>query len=257
MNPNKNSSVDEFFKDLPSEDKKEQDIFDDKKEEKKDDPAPEKGEKDEEVPESLKNRQHRRLEQKLQRERESNIALAERVKILSEQDKFAQDVEIDPRIAKMFDTSEVGKENALRLHEVMQDMSARAKQEALQEIQNQQVKEREEQKSYESFIDDELEGLEDQFNVDLTSDAPQARKARREFLEMVQKLSPKDDEGTITGYADFGAVFEEYQSKHTEKVDNTRQKEIASRSMQKSGQSSGGEPKITPGFRGWEKDFNL
>lgn len=249
-------AVDEFFKGLPSEDKAEQDVFADKK------PVADKAEdkvKDpEEVPESIKNRQHRRLEEKLQKERESNIALAERVKMLSEQDKFSKDTDIDPRIAKMFDTSDVGKENALRLAEILNDMSSKAKQDALQEIANQQESERVEQKSYEEFIDNELEALEDQHNVDLTSDSPQARRARREFLELIEKLSPKDEEGTITGYADFGSTFELYKERHTEKVDNTRQKQIASRSMERGG-SSGGESqtKVTPGFRGWEKDYNL
>lgn len=258
MNEQKGSSVEEFFKGLPTEDKREQDIFDEKKkEEPKTEEAPEKEVDPEEVPDSLKNRQHRRLEQKLQKERESNIALAERVKILSESDRFAEESKIDPRIAKMFDTSDVGKENALRLHEVMQDMSARAKQEALEEIQNQQVKEREEQKSYEGFIDNELESIEDQYNIDLTSDAPKARKARREFLELVQSLSPKDEDGTITGYADFGSTFEVYQQTHTEKVDNSRQKELASKLMQKSGNSETPTPQITSGFRGWEKDMNI
>ncbi len=256
MNEQKGATVDEFFKNLPTEDKREQDVFDEKnKEEPK--VTPEKDVDPEDAPESIKNRQHRRLEQKLQRERESNIALAERVKMLSEQERFAKEVEIDPRIAKMFDSSDLGKENALRLNEVIHDMSAKAKEEALQEIQVQKETERAEQKSYEDFIDNELESLEDQFNVDLTSDSPKARKARREFLEMVQKLSPKDDEGTITGYADFGAVFEEYQTKSVEKVDNSRQKEIASRSMTRSGDSGAPAPKVTSGFHGWERDYNL
>lgn len=252
-----NSAVDEFFKDLPSEDKKGQDIFDEKKE--KPEKSSEASEKEEEevVPDSLKNRQHRRLEAKLQKERESNIALAERVAILSEQDRFAKDVEIDPRIARMFDTTDVGKENAKTLATVLSDMTAKAKDQALQEIENKQVQEQSERRKHEEFIDNQLEAIEDEFNVDVTSDAPAARKARREFLEMVNNLSPKDQDGELTDYADFRSTFELYKDKSVEKVDNTRQKEIASRSMQKSGSSSSGEKAITPGFRGWERDYNI
>lgn len=256
-------TVDEFFNSLPSEDKKGQDIFEDGKStnaEKKPEPEKEKEIEPEEVPDEIKNRRHRRLEEKLQAERESNIALAERVKILSEQDKFTKETSIDPRIGKLFDTStDLGKENAQRLADLLSDYSTKAKEEALREIADKQLEEKEEQKSYENFIDKGLESLEDRYNIDLTSDAPQARKARREFLEMVEKLSPKDDEGSITGYADFDSTYEIYKEKHTEKIDNSRQKEIASRSMQKSNSSSGSESqkKISPGWDGWKRDYGL
>lgn len=250
------SAVDEFFGNLPSEDKKGQDIFDDKKELPKEE-APVKETDPEEVPDDIKNRQHRRLEVKLQKERESNIALAERVKILSEQDKFAKDVEIDPRIAKMFDTTEVGKENALRLSEVLHDMSSKAKEQALQEVEQRKQAERQEEKQYNDLIDTQLESIEDEFNVDVTSNAPAARKTRNEFLKMVQDLSPKDESGELTGYADFRTTFQLYKERNVEKVDNSRQKEIASRSMQKSSTSDSGESKTTPGFRGWQRDYGL
>lgn len=255
------NEIDKFFDDLPKQDQKVADVFNDKKPEE----APEKEEEvienKEESPEEgepRKNRRHRRIEEQLQKEREANIALAERVKILSEVDKFAKDEGIDPRIAKMFDGSDIGKENALRLSEVISDMSAKAKEEALQEIEQREARKQEEQKEYESFIDNELESLEDEYNVDLTSDAPSARKARRELLEMVSDLSPKDENGTITGYADFHSTFQVLQKTRTEqKVDNSRRAEIASKSMQRSGNNSPQRTDVTPGFRGWEKDFGL
>lgn len=252
----KQSTVDEFFSKLPAEDKEDANIFDEKHPEaekpKEEDPDPEQ------VPESLKDRQHRRLQMRLQAEREANIALTERLKVVSEMDKFAKDTEglVDPLIAKMFDNSDVGKENALRLSQALKGMKDTAKQEAIAEIKAEQQAVIAEQKKYEDQIDNELESLEDQFNIDLTSDSPKARKARREFLELVQKVSPKDENGDITGYADFGTTFELYQeSQKQEKPDNSRQKEIASRSMQRSGQTQGATRKITPGFDGWKKDY--
>ncbi len=253
------SAVEEFFKDLPSEDKKGQDIFNDGTGANSD-KAPEKvEEKEEEVPESLKNRQHRRLEQKLQRERESNIALAERLKVLSEQDRAIKETagEIDPRLIRVFGGSDEGKEIAKHFTEILSETKAQAREDALREIEAQNEREQTEQRQYEDLIDNQLEALEDKYNVDLTSDAPQARKIRREYLELVEKLSPKDDDGTITDFADFEAAFEQYQEKNIPKIDNTRQKEIASRGMQRSGTAGGAQPQITPGFRGWEKDYNL
>ncbi len=254
---NENNTVDEFFKDLPSDDKKDADIFSETKpteqvETKKEEEA------EETDSDSRKNRRHRRLEEQLQRERESNIALNERLKVLSETERFAKDVEIDPRIAKMFDSTDVGKENALRLADVLSDMTSKAKEEALREIESEKQKTAQEQREYESLIDSELESLEDAHNVDLTSNSPQARKTRREFLEMVQSLSPKDDDGTITGYADFGSAFEIYQkTKQDTKVTNPRQREIASKSMQRSSSQTDTERQVTPGFNGWRKDFGL
>jgi len=255
MEPKQNSAVDEFFKDLPSEDKKGQDIFDEKKET----PVPEKAkEEEEEVPESLKNRQHRRLEQRLQKERESNIALAERIKVLSEVDRVAKEnKDIDPRLIRVFGPTEEGKEVAKHFSEILAETKQSAREEALREIEQQQERIQEEQRSYEEFIDNELESLEERFEIDLTSDAPQARKTRRELLELVEKLSPKDADGTITNYADFESTFEVYREKSKEKVDNTRRKEIASRGMQGSGSQAGSQPSITPGFRGWERDYNI
>lgn len=256
------SQVDEFFKQLPDEDKTERDIFDEKKptvveptvDPKKDEDDPEK------APESIKDRRHRRLEARLQQEREANIALNERVKTLSEMDKFTKEVgdEVIGDIAKMFDSSDIGKENALRLSKVIREQSALAKEEAIREFKREQDEAVQEQKKYESLIDNELESLEDQYNIDLTSDAPKARKTRREFLELVSELSPKDESGEITNYADFESTFKVYQKTQTEdKVDNTRREEIASRSMQRSNSNTETVKKITPGFSGWKTDYGV
>jgi hypothetical protein len=260
------STVDQFFNDLPGEEKVAADIFDDKKAEN----IPEKGKSegkddDQDDSEPRKNRRHRRLEAALQQERESNIELAARLKERSEAEKFARETggEVDPRIAKMFDSSDVGKENALALSSVLRDMTAKAREEALDEFENRQEKVRNEQREYETFIDNELTFLEEEYNVDLTSDSPAARKARREFIELVQDLSPKDKDGELTGFADFDKTFEIYQKTKTESKANPtseRRREIASSSMQRSGTSNGGAstPKApTPGFRGWMKDFNI
>lgn len=257
----KNSSVDEFFKGLPeNKDNQKQDIFNEK--------TPEQGvkvedKKEEEDIDSPKNRRERRLQEKWQKERESNIALNERLRVLAEvkEEKESKkvDSEVDPRLIEIFGKEEAGLKLAKHFTEVLLDTKAEAREEAIREIESQQEKVLEEQKGYEDQIDQELEAIEDTYNVDLTSNTPQARKSRKEFLEMVQQLSPKDSDGTITGYADFGSTFEMYQRLSTpEKPDNTRRNDIASKSMQRSGNGSNGtERPITPGFDGWRKDYNL
>lgn len=259
MKPNE-SQVDEFFATLPEEDKTEVDIFDDKQSQvapvvespvvDADDP--------ESAPESVKDRRHRRLEARLQAERETTIALNERIKTLSEMDKFSKEAGdiIIPDIAKMFSSDEVGKENALRLSKIILDSKTQAKEEAIREIEERRVQEIQEQKKYENLIDNELENLEDQYEIDLTSDAPKARKMRREFLELVQELSPKDENGDITGYADFESAFGMYQRTQVkEEKTNTRREEISARSMQRSTTNTENIPTRTPGFNGWKVDM--
>lgn len=236
------SEIQKFFEDLPGEDKREADVFNEKPEEK---PAPVEGEEtvpekeeDEDSKEVRKNRRERRLEDKLRRKDEMLIALNERVIELSEQQKLAQ--EFKPTddvpaewIALYGDTPE-----AKRAWQLNQSLIHRAKeegkQEAIQEFESKQQRQIEEQKKFENHIDSELESIEDDFDVDLTSNTPAARKARREFLEMVQELSPKDEEGNIISYADFGKTFEVYQrTRQKEKTPEVvnKQKELASRGI--------------------------
>lgn len=245
------NQVDEFFKGLPTENEQQADVFEDKK------PPTEAPEKEEAEGEPVKNRRHRRLEAELQRERESNIALNERVKVLSEVDQFRKDAQqegLDPDLVEVFGPTDAGKRVAGIMQKKINDAVSLAEERALERMESEQQRVVEEQRQYESVIDSELESLEDEHGIDLTSDAPTGRKNRRELLEMVQKLSPKDDNGTITGYADFGSTFELWQSQQSKP--ESRNKEIANRTMQRSN-TAAQETKITPGFRGWEKDYNL
>lgn len=256
------NEIDKFFGELPSEDKKIADVF---AQETPTAPAaidgtaisnPEEGE-------GRKNRRHRRLEEALKKERESNIALNARIQALAEVRNSPRDTEssnIPAEWVALYGNTPESQKAWQMQERLFDNRAAKIKEETLQEFEQQQVKVQQEQKQFESFIDSQLETLEDEFNVDLTSDAPKARKSRREFLEMVQSLSPKDDNGTITDYADFGSTFEVYQKTNLEKTDETinRKKEIASRSMQRP-TNNGGEqsPTFTPGFRGWMKDYNI
>lgn len=269
MNPKEQGSVvDDFFNSLPSEDNTRVDIFEkDTPPAQAAAPAPEKGEgapaEGGEGDEPRKNRRHRRLEEKLQAERESNIALAERVKVLSEVEKFTKEHggEVDPRLVRAFGLGEDGKPSELTrlMNDVILDTRQAAKKEALAEIEARQQEAQKKQKEFEGFIDSEFEYLEEEYKVDLTSNAPAARKARREFLDLVQSVSPKDESGEMTGWADFDSTFRLYQKTQKAPASPTadRQKEIAARTMQRPGAGNGEPPKPTPGFFGWKKDFRV
>lgn len=228
---NDQNELQDFLKELPNEDKNESNLFGENLEataeqaEGTETPAKE---------EPYKNRRHRRLESQLQTEREENIRLKALAEGRNEARQFAQENNVDERLLEMYGNTDEGKK-AARLHmELLNDATSKGKDLALQELKEERAREADAQKKYETFIDSELEALEDEHGIDLTSDAPAARKLRREFLEAVQKLSPKDTDGTITNFADFGGVWDSFSEKRA-KPDNSRRQQIADRSMAATG----------------------
>lgn len=74
--------------------------------------------------------------------------------------------------------------------------------------------------------------IEEQFDVDLTSNTTVAKKERSDFIEFIKRISPKDGNGDIVQYPDFNESWKLYQG--TKKpTENKRAKDIASRSMER------------------------
>lgn len=252
-NQDQPSEFAKFFNDLPQEDQQVADIFGEGEQ-----PAAQAGAgatASEQGEEPRKNRRHRRLETQLAAEKEARIAAEARAKALAEVGPRAQEENVDERLVRMYGPEHL---EAAKLHmELLRDYGDRAKQEAIKEIEAGQVARASEVQKFEATISGELEGLEDEYDVDLTSDSPAARKARTEFLGLVQKLSPKNEDGSIAAYADFQETWELYQLKAKAPATNQRAKEVAARSME-GGTTGQPAPKApTPGFRGWMRDFNV
>lgn len=192
----------------------------------------------EEVVEPVKNRRHRRLETQLETEKRANIELAARLAERTEMDKFRSETSgsLDEELSRIYGTETPETKRASEiLQRAFDRFTTKAEERALaryQELQEATVKE---QREAESEIDSNLEYLEDEFDVDLTSNTPQARKQRNDLLTLVERLSPKDNEGNVKEYADFTTAFEILQQQN--KPDTSRQKDLASRGMVKSGAS--------------------
>jgi hypothetical protein len=254
------NQIDEFFQGLPEQDKKVADILESPV-------TPENGGNEqrqfppENGEEPRKNRHHRRLEQQLAQEREARIRAEAIAETASEMSRFTADSQggdVDSRWLRIYGDSPETREAWRLQQDILNDYKIQAKEEALMEIHQEQVEYKKKQDEYESFIDSQFENIEDEYGVDLTSNAPAAKKARREFIEMVQQASPKDEEGNLTGYADFDAVWDFYQTKlNKEKGSTTRQREISSRTMSRTNGSTTTESQITPGFDGWRKDYGV
>ncbi len=186
------------------------------------------------------NREMRRLRAKYQAERESNIYQAAKIEALTEAQKFAQETRgmtVDQRLIQLYGDDENGRKAAQITQSLLADTAKQAREEALKELQTARQAEAREVKENEDLLDEKFEDIEDKFNVDLTSDAPAARKLRAEFIELVEDLSPKDKDGNIIDYPDFEKSFDVLQ-RTREKPSNQRQKDLASRGMVRSGTST-------------------
>lgn len=232
MEPKQESEVDKFFENLPTKDNAAADIFDERP---KAEAEPAADGEDE--PDGRKNRRHRRLEEKLQQERDANIALTERIKVLSEQKESSREsrsAEVSPDLVKVFGDTDAGREIARIMEKREEDILSRAEERALERLMSAQGEEEKEVKRHEASIESKIEELEDRHGIDMSSGTRAANHARSEYLSLVSSLSPKDDEGNITSYADFDSAFDVYQ-RTRDKPDASRNKELASRTMQKSG----------------------
>jgi hypothetical protein len=180
---------------------------------------------------SPKNRRERRLSSRLEAEREANIRLAARLEAIAEIKKDTEQDGADQlsAIERIYGTdSPEAREATNILKQALLGIKEQAKREALAEIEKIREQESTAVKSAESTLDSMIEEIEDEFDVDLTS--PQSEQDRINFFKLLQRMSPKDRDGEIIGYADHYAVWEAYQARKQQPRDNTA-KNLASRGM--------------------------
>lgn len=188
---------------------------------------------EEEKDELRKNRAMRRLEKRFDESEKMNIALSERVKVLSEVGRFQQEVGEDhlKEVEAIFGTDTPEKLKATEiLKKALSGMSEKAKSEAIAELEKRQENESETQKEEDKTVDEIEERITDEYGIDMDDESE-----RRGYFSLMFKLSPKDRDGNVKEYADEDAVAEEYLARK-ERVSN-RAKEISSRSMTRSGAS--------------------
>lgn len=210
--------------------KEEEDAFSHLNPEKKEEVAEPISEEPDEV--QLRNRRERRLHEKYQAERESSIRLSAKLEALTEAQKLraeAGDDYLKP-VEKIYgtDTPEAMTATEL-LKSALKGVGERATERALEQFREEQRQAREQEKRESESLDRMVDELEDEHNLVISE--PQ----RKGFFALLEKMSPKDQDGNVTAYADHHAVWEIYQSK-TQRTD-TRAKDLSSRSMVSSGAS--------------------
>lgn len=181
-----------------------------------------------------RNRRERRLEAKLQAERESSIALAaklaEREKIDSERNVTVESDYIKS-IERIYGTDSPEAIEATELLKgAFKGLHKDATENALKLFREEQQAEKAAVSNEEKALDMMIEEIEDGYNVEVDSATQKA------FFTLLERMSPKDNDGNITQYADHTAVWEMLQSQRTVPKSNPA-KDLSSRSMVQSGSS--------------------
>lgn len=195
-------------------------------------PIEEKREDSDEM--KLRNRREKRLAEKLQAERESSIRLAERLATITEARNFKSETEQDylKSVEKIYGNATPEAVTATELlKSALKGMSAEAVKQARAEAREEQEQATRDVRDAEKELDSMVEEIEDE-NSTILNDTQ-----KKGFFTLLERMSPKDDEGNVIHYADPHAVWEVYQSR-TQKTDN-RAKDLSSRSMVQSGSSKG------------------
>lgn len=190
------------------------------------------GTSEQELPDELKNRHIKRLEAKLQAEREANIASAARIEALSEVQKLRQETSVagwEEKARRIYGNA--APENAAAsdlLVDAIKEATANARKEALEEARTEMRSRNAEQERESKAVTDSIEQIEDQFGIDFTSNAA-ALDRQKEFKDLWFRLSAKDGQGKVKEYADPFEVFRLYNGGQTNSA-----KDYASRGLQRS-----------------------
>lgn len=122
---------------------------------------------------------------------------------------------------------------------VLGGLEEKGAQRALREIEERQNRLTEEDQQAQSELKQGFEDIEETYGVDITSNAPVARKTRDEFVEYIRKIAPKDSDGEVSAFPDLIASFEEFQErKKNVPAANSRAKDLSVRSMARSTDAS-------------------
>ena len=181
-----------------------------------------------------KNRSGRRMRAQDEERANEIQQLNERVKQLSEVDRFKQEVGDDhlKKVEAIFGTDTPEKLAATNLlKEALQGMTERAKAETLREIGQEREVETKAQREADNEVDEMLDNVESDHGLDMSDD-----NVRSGFITLMEKMSPKYSDGNIKEFADPDAVAEAYMALQ-KSGGSSRARELASRGMTRSGES--------------------
>jgi hypothetical protein len=180
-----------------------------------------------------KNRQGRRKREKDEELRNEITQLTERVKVLSEVSRFKEEVGDDDlkKVEAIFGTDTPEKLAATNiLKEALSGLTEKAKKETLRELDSRQEEETGAQKEADDEVDGFLEAAEDE-GLDIEDE-----NTRKGLLTLMERMSSKYNDGNVKEFADPEAVIETYKELQ-KRQGSSKARDLASRSMQRSGES--------------------
>ena len=179
-----------------------------------------------------RNRRERRLLRKLSDEKNSSSFLATKVEALSnaiQQSNSADEPDYLKSLDSIYgtDTPETRAATEL-LKKAFKGISEDAKKSAIQEFQQIQQQEAEKANRAQEELDSFVDEIEDTYGIQLTT------TQEKNFVELLKKMSPKDANKQIVGYADPHAVWEVFVERSKKTVPSTtapRAKVLSNRSV--------------------------
>lgn len=121
---------------------------------------------------------------------------------------------------------------------ILGDLKGEARSEALAEIESRNQAQVQADMAAEQELKDAFDFIEENYSVDLSSNAPTAKKVRQEFVSFVERIAPKDRNGNIVDYPDMTSAWETFSEMKKATAPVSRAKELASRSMSRSAEAT-------------------
>lgn len=161
----------------------------------------------------------------------------------SVEQQFRKDVDEEINLPSSFiklvgnDTDE--KKEVLRdLSKYFGTLKGEARQEFLQELEQQRVQSEAEDRKAQEELETYFEEIEETYNVDLSSNSALAKKTRSEFIDFVREIAPKNEEGEVAAFPDLVSSFKTFQELNKRSTTSNRAKEHASRGLTRSTDAS-------------------
>jgi len=182
---------------------------------------------------------------KIQRYIEKQVSKAVESIRPSEAERFREevkDINLPPSFVKLVGNDTEEKVQVLKdLSSYFSTLKGDARKEFLAEMQEQEKQATEEDQKAVSELYAGFESIEEEHNVDLTSNSAQAQRTQEAFKEYLRKISPKDANGEVTAFADIPAAWESF-SQTNKPRSASRAKELASRGLARSTDADGSVP---------------
>lgn len=125
--------------------------------------------------------------------------------------------------------------------DVLGNLKGEARAEALQEIEARSHAETQADLAAQEELETAFENIEENYDVDISSNSPLAKKTRQEFVSFVERIAPKDRNGDVIDYPDMNSAWETF-SEMRKTSQPSRAKELASRGMARSSESTVAAP---------------